>query len=232
MTDDKSEMKDYYKKHDRLYVGVDCIVFGLNEGSLKLLLIKRDFEPLKGEWSLMGGFVNINESVEDAARRILKDLTGLESVYMRQVGTFGEVNRDPGERVVSVAYTALLNFPDIDHSTLEAHNASWVDIDKLPKLGFDHSQMVEKAISKIRMRFKTEPLAFQLLPELFTLSKLQQLYETVLDQKIDKRNFRRRVYDNSCIIATDVIDKSGSRRGAQMYRYNPDDKIGIKNFKM
>lgn len=232
MAEDKLQTNNYYSEHDRLYVSVDCIVFGLNEGSLQLLLIKRDFEPHKGEWSLMGGFVNLNESVDDAARRVLKDLTGLDGIYMRQIGTFGEVDRDPGERVVSVAYSALLNFPDIDHNILKSHNASWVDINKIPNLSFDHSQMVEKAVVKMKQRLKTEPLVFRLLPEMFTLTQLQQLYETIAGQKMDKRNFRRRALENSCIVPTDHIDKTGSRRGARLYSFDAKDKLGISNFKL
>ena len=203
--------KNYYKQHDRLYLSVDCIVFGLNEGNLKLLLIKRDFEPHKGEWSLMGGFVNYEESVDDAAQRVLKNLTGLDGVYMYQIGTFGEVERDPGERVVSVAYAALLNFPDIDHDILKAHNAYWVDLNQIPHLCLDHDSMIRKAIRKIQNKFRTEPIAFRLLPQRFTLTQLQQLYETLLGVKIDKRNFRRRALENSCIVPTDMVDKENWR---------------------
>ncbi len=222
----------YYSQHDKMYVSVDCIVFGLKEGGLKLLLIKRDFEPHKGEWTLMGGFVKLNESIDDAARRVLYDLTGLDGIFMKQIGTFGEVTRDPGERVVSVAYSALLNFPDIDHSILEHHNAHWVDINNLPKLSFDHNHMVERAIHKIKQRLKTEPLLFRLLPKNFTLTQLQQLYEIVGGQKIDKRNFRRRVLENSCIKPTDIIDKTCSKRGARLYYFDINDKTGILNFKI
>lgn len=223
--------KSYYKQHDRLYIGVDCIVFGLCEGSLKLLLIKRNFEPHKGEWSLMGGFVNYEESVDNAARRVLKDLTGLDGIYMHQIGTFGEVDRDPGERVVSVAYCALLNFPDIDHESLMSHNAHWVDFNQIPHLCLDHDSMIRKAITKIQNKFRTEPLAFRLLPQRFTLTQLQSLYETLLGMKIDKRNFRRRVLENSCIVSTDLVDKENSRRGARMYEFH-DDKAALENFKI
>lgn len=223
---------DYYSSHDRIYVSVDCIIFGLSEGSLKLLLIKRDFEPHKGEWSLMGGFVNGGESVDDAAKRVLRTLTGLDGVYMQQTGTFGAVDRDPGQRVISVAYSALLNFPDIDHDILREHNAHWVPIDEIPELCFDHNQMIEKAISDIRRRFRIEPLAFRLLPEQFTLTQLQQLYETMLGTKIDKRNFRRRALENSCIVSTDNVDKISSRRGARLYAYDPETEFGMAQFKI
>lgn len=222
---------DYYHQHDRLYLSVDCIIFGLNEGSLKLLLTKRDFEPQKGEWSLMGGFVNSDESVDNAARRVLKNLTGLDGVYMHQIGTFGEVDRDPGKRVVSVAYSALLNFPDIDHDILKSHNAHWVDFNNIPHLCLDHDSMIKKAIRKIQNKFRTEPIAFELLPQRFTLTQLQQLYETLLGIKIDKRNFRRRALENSCIVPTDMVDKENSRRGARLYEYQSDE-IAAVNFKI
>ncbi len=222
---------NYYKQHDRLYLSVDCIVFGLNEGNLKLLLIQRDFETHKGEWSLVGGFVNYDESVDNAAQRILKNLTGLDGVYMHQIGTFGEVERDPGERVVSVAYSALLNFPDIDHEILKAHNAHWVDFNNIPSLCLDHNEMIKKAIKKIQTKFRTEPIAFRLLPQRFTLTQLQQLYETLLSVKIDKRNFRRRALENSCIVCTDLVDKENSRRGARLYEFS-SDAAGVESFKM
>lgn len=222
---------NYYKQHDRIYLSVDCIVFGLCEVSLKLLLIKRDFAPHKGEWSLMGGFVNKDESVDDAARRVLKDLTGLDGVYMHQIGTFGEVDRDPGERVVSVAYSALLNFPDIDHEILMAHNAHWVDFNQIPHLCLDHDAMIRKAIRKIQMKFRTEPIAFQLLPPRFTLTQMQSLYESLLGIKIDKRNFRRRALENKCIVSTDMVDKESSRRGARLYEYS-DSFNDVTNFKI
>lgn len=221
--DTSNNQKNYYESHDRLFVSVDCIVFGLNGNELQLLLIKRDFEPHKGQLSLMGGFVKADESVDDAARRVLKDLTGLEGVYMNQVGTFGEVERDPGQRVVSVAYSALLNFPDIDHETVRAHNAHWVSIDEIPKLCFDHNKMIEKAIVKLGQKFRVEPLVFNLLPDRFTLTQLQQLYEVMLGTKIDKRNFRRRALENSCIVPTDMVDKHNSRRGARLYVYSPEE---------
>lgn len=219
---------DFYKGNSQFYVSVDCIIFGLNEGALKLLLIKRDFEPCKGEWSLMGGFVNPDESVDCAAQRVLKKLTGLEGVYMHQIGTFGEVQRDPGERVVSVAYSAMLNFPEVDHEVLNRYNASWVDFDNIPELCLDHTEMVNKAISKIKSKFKSEPLAFRLLPERFTLTQLQQLYETVCGEKMDKRNFRRRALENKCIQDSGLLDKENSRRGARLYEYVNMDEDSFK----
>lgn len=212
-------INSYYQHQDRLYLSVDCIVFGLCEGELKLLLVKRDFEPHKGEWSLMGGFVRRDESVDNAARRVLKNLTGLDGIYMQQVNTFGEVDRDSGERVVSVAYSALLNLREINHCDLEGYNATWVDYDKIPPLCMDHNEMIEHAMVRIRHRLRTEPLAFRLLPQRFTLSQFQSLYETLMGTKVDKRNFRRRALENQCIVSTEFVDKENSRRGARLYEY-------------
>ena len=213
-------MTNYYNHLPKFYVAVDCIIFGFNQGELSLLLLKRNFEPAKGQWSLMGGFVQENESVNDAAKRVLSELTGLTDVYMEQVGTFGEIERDPGERVVSVAYYALLNINESDRELVQKHNAFWVNINELPELIFDHPQMVEQARELMRMKASTEPIGFNLLPKLFTLSQLQSLYEAIYGEDIDKRNFRKRVAEMDYIEKTDKIDKSGSKRGAALYKFN------------
>ena len=213
-------MTNYYNHHPKFYVAVDCIIFGFNQRELSLLLLKRNFEPAKGQWSLMGGFVQENESVNDAAKRVLSELTGLTDVYMEQVGTFGEIERDPGERVVSVAYYALLNINESDRELVQKHNAFWVNINELPELIFDHPQMVEQARELMRMKASTEPIGFNLLPKLFTLSQLQSLYEAIYGEDIDKRNFRKRVAEMDYIEKTDKIDKSGSKRGAALYKFN------------
>lgn len=215
-------MSAYYTRNDRLYVAVDCVIFGLDHGRLSLLLTKRSFEPEAGKWSLMGGFVGREESVDEAAARVLHDLTGIADVYMHQVGTFGAVDRDPGERVISVAYSALVNIADVDSAAVAEHEAHWLPLDELPELGFDHPMMIERALASLRRKFAVEPVAFRLLPPLFTLSQLQALYETVLGEEIDKRNFRKRVAEVESVVATDSIDKTGSRRGARLYRFDSD----------
>lgn len=153
-------MSAYYTRNDRLYVAVDCVIFGLDHGRLCLLLTKRSFEPEAGKWSLMGGFVGRDESVDDAAARVLHDLTGLADVYMHQVGTFGAVDRDPGERVISVAYSALVNIADVDSDAVAGHEAHWLPLDELPELGFDHPMMIERALGSLRRKFAVEPVAF------------------------------------------------------------------------
>ena len=224
--------RNYYNEHPKFYVAVDCIIFGFKNGKLSLLLLKRNFEPSKGKWSLMGGFVQKNESVEDATKRILRDLTGLDSVYMEQVGAFGEIERDPGERVISVAYYALINIDDYDKELVQKHNAYWADINELPTLIFDHREMVDKARNLMKQKIGRKPIGFNLLPKLFTLTQLQTLFEAIYGESLDKRNFRKRVADLELIEQTDDVDKSGSKRGARLYRYNSDIYVKSGKFKI
>lgn len=213
-------MSNYYSVNPKFYISVDCIIFGFHEGKLHLLLLKRNFEPARGEWSLMGGFVQENESVDDAAKRVLAELTGLDQVYMEQVGSFGAIDRDPGERVISVAYYALININEYDRELVQRHNAFWVDIDELPPLIFDHQAMVEQARALMQQKASVAPIGFNLLPRLFTLSQLQSLYEAIYGEAIDKRNFRKRIADMDYIEKTNLIDKTTSKRGAALYRFN------------
>lgn len=208
-----------YSSFTRFHVGVDCIIFAVNNDRLSVLLVKRDFEPEKGKWSLIGGFVNDNESVDEAAKRVLRELTGIDNVFIRQIGAFGEIDRDPGARVVSVAYFALLNLKEVDEKVVNEYKAEWVDVNDLPQLGFDHPKMIEQALSVMRRKILTDALAFNLLPEYFTLTQLQTLVETVTGKELDKRNFRKRITEIPGVEQTDLIDKESSRRGARMYRY-------------
>lgn len=213
-------MAAYYSQHPRFYHAVDCIIFGFSGGELSLLLLKRKFDPGKGEWSLMGGFVQEGESMDNAAKRVLAELTGLTNVYMEQVGSFGEVDRDPGERVISTAYYALININNYDRQLVEEHNAYWVKIDEVPTLLFDHREMVSKAHQLMRIQAATTPVAFHLLPEHFTLTQLQNLYEAINGEPTDKRNFRKRVAEMNYIEKTKLIDKLTSKRGAALYKFN------------
>lgn len=224
--------RNYYRENPKFYVGVDCIIFGFKDGKLSLLLLKRNFEPAKGLWSLMGGFVQTDESVDEAAKRVLCELTGLDNVYMEQVGAFGEIERDPGERVISVAYYALMNIDNYDKGLVQSHNAFWADIDKLPELIFDHREMVDKARHLMKQKASYKPIGFNLLPELFTLTQLQTLYEAIYGEAMDKRNFRKRVAEMEFIEQTDEIDKTGSKRGARLYRMNSDVYRKTRKFKI
>lgn len=213
-------MTDYYIKNTKFYVSADCIIFGFDGGELKLLLLKRNFEPAMGEWSLMGGFVEDEESVNDAAKRVLRELTGLEDVYMEQVAAFGEVNRDPGERVISVAFYALININEYNRELVRKNNAFWISINELPKLIFDHAEMVKQALHQMRIKASNSPIGFNLLPELFTLPQLQSLYEAIYGETLDKRNFRKRVKDMSFIEETGLKSKDTTRRKANLYKFN------------
>ena len=225
-------MTGFYGEHSKVFVSVDCIVFGFDENKLKLLIGRRQMDPGRGEWSLYGGFVKEDESLEEAANRVLFTLTGLNNIYMKQVGAFGAIDRDPGERVITVAYCALINVKDYDQKLREEHGVEWVNIDELPRLYSDHNQMVKKAVTLLRRRINTEPLSFNLLPELFTLTQLQHVYEAILGEEIDKRNFRKRIKSIDLIEKTDKIDKLTSKRGAYLYRFNKDTFATEPTFKL
>ena len=213
-------MTNFYGEHSKVWLSVDCIIFGFDEGKLKILIGKRQMDPGRGEWSLYGGFVNGNESVDDAASRTLYELTGLRNLYMRQVGAFGNVDRDPGERVVSIAYYALINVKDYEDELRREHGVEWMDINEIPQLYSDHNDMVRKARKMMQQKLAQEPVGFRLLPSLFTLTQLQKLYEAVNGEELDKRNFRKRIKDMDFIEKTELIDKTGSKRGAYLYRFN------------
>ena len=225
-------MTNFYGEHTRLLVSVDCIVFGFEKGKLKLLLGKRKMDPGRGELSLYGGFVEAKESLSDAANRVLQDLTGLRNLYMKQVGAFGNIDRDPGERVISITSCALINVKDYDDNLRIQHDLEWVNLEELPKLYSDHNIMVNKAITMLRRRVNTEPLSFNLLPELFTLTQLQHVYEAILGEEIDKRNFRKRIKQIDFIEKTELIDKITSKRGAALYRFNKRAYEDDPNFKL
>jgi ADP-ribose pyrophosphatase YjhB (NUDIX family) len=210
----------YYSQHAKVWVSVDCIIFGFDDGKLKILIGRRKMDPGRGEWSLYGGFVAADEDIDEAASRTLYELTGLRNLYMRQIGAFGSVDRDPGERVISIAYYALINVKDYDDRLRMEHGVEWVDINAIPLLYSDHREMVAKALEMMRQKISTEPVGFRLLPSLFTLTQLQKLYEAVNGEELDKRNFRKRIKEMDFIEKTELIDKSGSKRGASLYRFN------------
>ena len=225
-------MTTFYGEHSKVWVSVDCIIFGFDEGKLRILIGKRQMDPGRGEWSLYGGFVRSDENIDEAANRVLYDLTGLRNVYMRQVGAFGSVDRDPGERVISIAYYALINVNDYEDRLRKEHRVEWVNIDDIPHLYSDHNEMVRKALKLMRQKIKTEPIGFRLLPSLFTLTQLQHLYEAIHGEELDKRNFRKRIKDMDFIEKTELIDKKGSKRGASLYRFNKRIYNEDPNFKL
>ena len=223
---------NYYIEYAKVWVSVDVIIFGFDEGKLKVLIGRRQMDPGRGVWSLYGGFVNANEGIDECAARTLQELTGLKNLYMRQVGAFGAVDRDPGERVVSIAYYALINVKDYDESLRQEHSVEWVDINHLPQLYSDHNAMVNQAMRMMQQKMKVEPIGFRLLPQLFTLTQLQRLYEAVGGQEIDKRNFRKRIKEMGFIEKTNLIDKVSSKRGAALYRFNKKVYNEDPNFKL
>ena len=222
-----------YKKLDTFLLAVDCIIFGFDGNVLKALFIKRDIEPMAGKWSLMGGFVNNEESVDAAAMRVLTKLTGLRNIFMEQLFCYGEAKRDPGGRVVSIAYFALINIEDHSAELQEEHNAKWFTFDKIPRLVFDHRDMLELARERLRQKVANHPIGFELLPPRFTLPQLQNLYEAIYDVPFDKRNFNRKILGLEILKKLDEKDKLSSRKGAFYYvfdkeKYKKLESEGIK----
>lgn len=209
---------NFYSSQDPHLVAVDCIILGFSENEMRLLVHNRAMEPAKGGLSLMGGFVRLDESLNDAAIRVLTDLTGLENIFMEQVGMYGEVNRDPGERVISCAYYSLIDISQHDESLLYKHNAYWTNITQANQLIFDHSQMVSDALNILRRKAAVQPIGLNLLPEKFTLTHLQSLYEAIYGEFVDKRNFRKRMLSFDFLEKLDEVDKSGSKKGAYYYK--------------
>lgn len=213
-------MVSYYHEQPRMLVSVDCIVFGFDGRELRVLIGKRQMDPGRGEWSVYGGFVRSNESIDDAANRVLMELAGLRNQYLRQVGAFGRIDRDPGERVISIVYYALINVNDYDEKLREKHGVEWMAIDDLPPLYSDHRSMIQKARKMMRETITREPIGFRLLPKLFTLTQLQKVYEAISGEELDKRNFRKYINDMYYLERTELIDKKSSKRGAHLYRFN------------
>ncbi len=213
---------NFYSNYPKLLVAVDAIIFGFNENEheLKLLLLKRQFPPEKGKWSLMGGFVAPEENLDNAAHRIVSQLTGLDDVYMEQLFTFGDVNRDTGGRIISIAYFSLIKINEHDSELVKMHGASWISVSEIPDLIFDHPEMVKRALRKLRIRARMQPIGFELLPEKFTIPQLQRLYEAICQVPFDKRNFRRKLLAMGLLEKLKEKEKETSKKGAFYYRFN------------
>jgi 8-oxo-dGTP diphosphatase len=200
---------------------VDCVVFGLDADDLRVLLIQRALAPFEGQWALPGGFVRIEETLEEAARRELEEETGLGKVFLEQLYTFGAVDRDPRERIVSVAYYALVNLRDHRvHAATDARDAAWFGVNDVPHLAFDHGDILQTALERLRGKLRYQPIGFELLPKKFTLSQLQHLYELVLERELDKRNFRKRVLAMDLLIETEDVERDVAHRAARLYRFD------------
>lgn len=211
-----------YAHDTRVLVALDCIVFGFDGESLKMLLIKRNFEPQKGQWSLMGGFLQREEDLEDAANRILNDLTGLQDVYFEQIKTFGDVNRDPVERTISVCLFALINIHAHNQDSAKSNNAYWIELAKRPDLIFDHTSMVELALEKLRYKAALHPIGFELLPEKFTIPQLQKLYEEIYGEPLDRRNFSRKILSTKLLIDTGEKNENSATKKGILYKLDKD----------
>ncbi len=203
-----------YPGETHLLVAVDCIIFGFDGADIKLLLIQRGLKPEKGKWSLMGGFLQATESLEQAANRILKKLTGLEGVYMEQMKAFGEPDRDPVERTLSIAYFALIDIHQYEKQLSADYHAEWFHVKKMPELIFDHKRMMEIAKKQLRYKAALHPILFELLPHRFTIPQLQFLYEGIYDTKFDNRNFSRKVLSTELLVKQKEKDKANSKKGA------------------
>ncbi|RKR85202.1 8-oxo-dGTP diphosphatase [Mucilaginibacter gracilis] len=202
---------------------IDCVIFGFEAGELKVLLIERNEDPFKDWWALPGNMVENNESIEDAATRILYELTGLHDMHMEQFHTFGAVQRHPLGRVITVAYYALIRIigqKEVKPVTKYAKKAAWRSVNELPKLAYDHSEIFETSIQKLRRRLGYQPIAFELLPEKFTLTQLQLLYEAILNKKLDKRNFRKKMLSYGFLKELDEKQKGVSYRAAKLYKFD------------
>ncbi|MEI6556506.1 MAG: NUDIX domain-containing protein [Paludibacter sp.] len=218
----KTTASSFYPNQDTFLIAVDCIIFGFKDNKISLLVQPRFLEPFKNGLSLLGGFVKENESVEQAASSVLSRLTGLENIYMEQVGVYGALERDPGDRVVSCAFYALIDIESQDEKLLDEHKAFWININRANELIFDHPQMVVDAIQILRRKAATQPIGFNLLPEKFTLSQLQILYEAIYNQTFDIRNFRKKMLGMDFLEKLNEVDKSGSKKGAFFYRFKEE----------
>lgn len=213
---------NFYTTEDKLLLAVDCIIFGFDKQNLKILLIKRQFEPEQGKWSLIGGFMRKDENLDEAANRVLHTLTGLHDIYMEQLYAYSDVNRDPGQRTVSVAYYALIDVESHSFDGIQLDSAEWFEMDTRPKLIFDHEDMVDKAISRLQRRARTMPIGFELLPDKFTMRQLQTLYESILGIPLDKRNFINKFKSLDVLVKLDEKDMTVARKGAFLYRFDKE----------
>ena len=220
-------------QYPRAALTVDCVVFGFDEAELKVLLIQRGLEPFKGRWALPGGFVRVDETLDTAARRELAEEAGLTNVFLEQLYSFGAVGRDPRERVVSVAYYALVKLAAHEtRAATDAADARWFPMSKVPKLAFDHADILATALARLKSKVRYQPIGFELLPLKFTLSELQHLYESVLEADLDKRNFRKKVLSFGLLVPLKETQMAGRHRPAQLFRFDADryEKLKKRGF--
>ena len=222
-----------YTQDQKILIAVDCIIFGFDGDQLKALLVKRGFEPEKGRWSLMGGFISKNETADEAASRVLQQLTGMTQVYMEQLHVFSGVDRDKAGRVLSIAYFALINIHEYSGQLQSQQEARWFPLDEIPRLIFDHDAMVDKAKDLLRQKVVNQPIGFELLPPKFTLRKLQNLYEAIYNTELDKRNFTKKMLSLGVLNRLTEKEKQSSRKGSYYYvfdyaKYNELQSTGLR----
>ena len=211
----------YSYEYPRPALTVDCVVFGLDDEDLKVLLIERGQPPFAECWALPGGFVRLDETLEQAARRELREETAIDNVYLEQLYTFGAIDRDPRERVVTVAYYALVNLREHRiEAASDAKSAAWFAVDDTPRLAFDHDRILQVAQERLRGKVRYQPIGFELLPRKFTLRQLQHLYETILDRPLDKRNFRKKILSMDLLEELDEVETDVAHRAARLYRFD------------
>lgn len=211
-------------------VTIDCNIFGFEDSKLKILLVVRNIEPQKGRWALPGGWIGRGEDMDMAAQRILEEATGLHNIYMEQVCAFGRVNRFPLDRIITVAYTALIR-PDKYRLKAgpETSDVRWFDVEEIPDLTFDHNRIFEKALSHLRERIKQVPIGFELLPKKFTIPQITSLYEAILGCDLDRRNFRKKLLSKKVIESLDETQKGGAHRAAKLYRFDRESYERMRN---
>ena len=219
---------ELYNQHQKHYVAVDCSVFGYEEGELKLLLYPRSFEPSLGKWSLMGGFVMENESVDEAARRVLLDTTGLKDIFLEQAGAFSKPDRDPGARVISMTFVALVRIDIHDKDLVRGRGAHWWPITKLPALIFDHQEIVANGLALLQQKASIDLIGKELLPEMFTLMQLRNLYEAIFQKTFDPGNFRKKVLSIDILERLNLKNTNESKKGAFYYQFKKED-TGIRS---
>lgn len=208
-------------------VTVDCVIFGYDEGDLKVLLIQRALPPFEGRWALPGGFLRPGENLDEAARRELREETGVREVYLEQLYTFGAPERDPRRRVVTVAYYALVKLTDHEvRAATDASDAAWFSVHDVPEVAFDHAEILAMAHERLRGKVTYKPIGFELLPRKFTLSQLQKLYETILERELDKRNFRKKIQKMDILKDLDEVQQDVAHRAARLFSFHREKYEG------
>lgn len=222
------ESKGYTYKYPHPAVTTDCVIFGFDGTKLKLLLIERGIEPYKGSWAFPGGFLRMDESAEEGALRELQEETGLTGAYIEQFHTFSDPDRDPRERVITIAYYALVNISDVRAGD-DAAKAQWFALDEIPHLAFDHDRILRTALLHLRERIHFQPVGFELLPEKFTLRELQNLYEAILGVHFDRRNFSKKMLHLDILTQLDETEWRSPKRKSVLYKFNAEKYAELKH---